>query len=146
VTPRATTDLDFKDVASLGAQDLAKLKDRLTLRFAKDEKLFLQAYPGLAAALEGSGGSARLVVSAADAPDAYIGMQRMTIGKTTAATPNAAGMKEAAKLVPAEEESESYTMALQYRIGAGEWQTVRLASGETVTVKGLKKKPKPPGN
>jgi hypothetical protein len=143
VTARSKAALDFSASTSVGAKDLAQLKDRLTFQFAKDEKLFLEAYPGLLSALDGSGGNARLLITSDDGPSVALDLQRTTVGKATAAMPTTASMKEAAKLVPREENTGAYNIALQYRLGNGEWQPVRLNDGDSLSIKGLKK-PEPP--
>lgn len=143
VTARSKAPLNFATAGSLGTKELAQLRDRLTFQFATDEKMFLEAYPGLVSALDGSGGNARLFVTSDSGTPVAVELQRTAIGKATAAAPSAAGMREAAKLVPQEEKAATYSVAMQYRLGNGEWQPVRLNDGESLSITGLKK-PVPP--
>jgi len=138
-----TSELDFSKSATLGAKEQGQFAKRLTYKLPKDEKLFNAAYPGLVAALDGRGGNARLVLTGGNV-SAPFDAARSSGQKGTIVFPSSASTARLAPgVVPRDEETASYDILLEYRIGAGEWIPVPIKDGKTVSIKGLKKAEKP---
>lgn len=140
-----TAALDFSKSASAGAKEQEQIAKRLTYKLPKDAKIFAGAYPGVLAALGGTGGSARLVLIGGDKNVAIPLDARWASDRqgTTLRPTQASIARSAGQVVPRDEGSAIFSVKLEYRLGNADWAEVPIKDGNSVSVKGLKKADKP---
>lgn len=133
---------DFSGSSTFGDNEIKKLQQALRFTLPPAEALFFKGYPGFLDSLAGRGGEARMTlqIDESSAPVEVVAeLIRSKDGKPAILPRISSVTTRKLNILPKDEEAASYNVGVLYRLGNGEWTSVKLAGAAQLTVTGLKK-------